>query len=131
MFFRNEKTRARAGFPLQRLFQLLRGAIELERDRRLRSGFRRNRRRSDKAIVELNGAPPNGDGANEKENRRSHQHRAIVIRLKPVDCFRHIQKRRTTDYTDFTDRTRTKSMSVISSPSTSLRVNSAWSRMER
>src|SRR5437870_12085869 len=100
MFFRNEQARARGGFPLERLFQLLRGAIELDRDRRLRSGFRRNRRRSDKAIVELNGAPPDGDGANEKENRRSNQHRAIVIRPKPVACIPCIQMRRTTNYTD-------------------------------
>jgi len=33
----------------------------------------------------------------------SRQHRAIVIRFKPVEYFRHIQKRRTTDYTNFTD----------------------------
>ena len=69
--------------------QLLRGAIELDRDRRLRGGFRRNCRRSDKTIVELDGAPPDGEAGNEKEPRGSHQHRAIVIRLKPVDCFRH------------------------------------------
>jgi hypothetical protein len=103
VFFRNEQTGARAGFPLQRFLKLLGRAIKLNRDRRLRSGFRRNCRRSDKAIVELDGAPPNGDGANEKENRGGHQHRAIVICLKPVDCFRHFQKRKTTDYTDFTD----------------------------
>ena len=50
---------------MERLFQLLRGAIELDRDRRLRSGFRRNCRRSYKAIVELDGTPPNGDGTND------------------------------------------------------------------
>ena len=89
MFFRNEQTGARAAFPLQRLLELLRGLIELDCDRRLRSGFRWNCRLSDKAVAELDGAPPNGDGANEKGNRGSHQHRAIVICLKPVDDLCH------------------------------------------
>ena len=89
MFFRNEQTGARAGFPLQRLLELFRGEIELDCDRRLRGGFRWNCRRSNKTIVELDCAPPNGNGGNEKKTRRSHQHRAIVICLKPVDCFRH------------------------------------------
>ena len=91
MFFRNKEPGARAGFPLPRVVELLRGAIKLDGDRRLRGRFRRNCRRSDKAIVKLNGAPPNRDGRNEKQNRRSHQHRAIVIRLKPVNCFCHDQ----------------------------------------
>ena len=62
MFFRNEQTRARGGFPLQRLFQLLRGTVEFDSDWRLRSGFRRNCRRSDKVVVELDSAPPNQRG---------------------------------------------------------------------
>ena len=53
MFFRNEQTGPRARFPLQRLFQLLRGAIELDCDRRLRSGFWRNCRRRNKTVAEL------------------------------------------------------------------------------
>ena len=67
MFFRNEQAGARAGFPLQRLLELFRGVIELDCDRRLRGGFRRNCRRSNKTIAELDCAPPNGEGGNEKE----------------------------------------------------------------
>jgi len=105
MFFRNEQTSACGRFPLQRLLELLRRAIEFDGDRRLRSCFRRSCWRSDKAIVELDGAPPNRQAGNEKEGGGSHQHRAIVIRLKPVDCFCHDQRKRTTDNIDCTDMT--------------------------
>src|SRR6266404_272395 len=103
MFLRYEKTGAGAGFPLDRLLELLRGAIELRCDRRLRGRFRRDPARSDQLVAELDGAPPNGDSGNEQENRRSDKHRSIVIRLKPVDDLRHIQKKRTTDFTDGED----------------------------
>src|SRR5438067_3974384 len=103
MFLRYEKTGAGAGFPLDRLLELLRGAIELRCDRRLRGRFRRDPTRSDQLVAELDGAPPNGDSGNEKENRRSDKHCAIVIRLKPVDDLRHTQEKRTTDCTDCTD----------------------------
>src|SRR5262245_18300477 len=103
MLFWNKKAGAYAGFPLQRLLQLIRGAIEVDCDRRLRGGFRWSCRRRDKAVVELNRAPPNGDGRNEEKNRGSHHRRAIVIRLKPIHDFCHNQKKRTMDDTDFTD----------------------------
>jgi len=89
MFLRDEQTGPGAGFPLDGLLELLRGAIELHCDRRLRGRFRRNRPRSDQLAAELDGVPPDKDSGNEKENRRSDNHRAIVICLKPIDCFPH------------------------------------------
>src|SRR5262245_1155529 len=89
MFFRNEQARARASFPLQRLLEWGRGAIKLDCNRRLRSRLRWNRGWSDKAAIELNGAPPNREAGNEKKDGCGDQHGTIVIRLKPVDCFCH------------------------------------------
>src|ERR1700745_3854786 len=101
MFLRNEEPRAHAAFPWQRLLELLRGAIEFDRDRRRGGRFRRCWQRSDKAIVELDGTPPNRQGGNKKEHRRGHEHRVIVMSLKPIDCLCHVYKKRTTDNTDF------------------------------
>ena len=67
MFFRNEKARAHAGFPLDRFLELLGGAIELDRHGRRRRSFGRNGWRSDQPVAELDGTPPNDKGRNEKE----------------------------------------------------------------
>src|SRR5206468_9722292 len=67
MFLGNKKPRTGAGFPLRRLLELLRCAIELECDRRLRGSFRGRRLRREKPVPELDGAPANSAGRNEKE----------------------------------------------------------------
>jgi hypothetical protein len=85
------------------MLEIFRRAIQFDRDRRLRRSFGSRRLLSDKTIAELDGAPPNGDGGNEKKRRCSDQRNAIVMLLNPVDCFAHGQKKRTTDYTDITD----------------------------
>src|SRR5205809_1859798 len=87
MFLRNKKPRTGAGFPLRRLLELLRCAIEFDCDRRLRGSFRARRLRREKPVPELDRAPPNGDGGNEKEQRRSHDRDAVVMRLNPVQHF--------------------------------------------
>src|SRR5215472_5755901 len=93
MSFRNEQARPCGGFPLQRLLKLRRGVIKLDGNRRLRCRLRRNSRWSDKTTIELDGVPPNHQTGNEKEARSGHENCAIVIRLKPVDCFGHVQRR--------------------------------------
>src|SRR5215472_11854967 len=92
MSFRNEQARPCAGFPLQRLLELPRGVIKLDCNRRLQCRLRRNCWWSDKATIELDGAPPNRQAGNEKEARGGHEHRTIVIRLKPTDSLRHVQR---------------------------------------
>src|SRR5947207_10511883 len=59
MFLRNKKPRTGAGFPLRRLLELLRCAIEFDCDRRLRGSFRARRVRREKAVPEPARAPPN------------------------------------------------------------------------
>src|SRR4029077_19028540 len=56
---------------------------------RLRGCFRRRLLRANEPIAKLDGAPPNGDGGNEKEDRRCDERHTIVMRLNPVDCFGH------------------------------------------
>src|SRR5438046_386860 len=91
MFFRNEQPGAGAGFPLCRMLELLRCAIEFDRDRRLRGTLSSGRLRSDETIAKLNDAPPNADGGNEKERRSSNNRHAVIIRLNPVDYLCHDQ----------------------------------------
>src|SRR5439155_7099520 len=67
MFFRNEQPGALAGFPLCRILELLRRAIEFDRDWGLRGRLSPGGLRSDESVAKLNGAPPNADRGNEKE----------------------------------------------------------------
>src|SRR5207245_783945 len=83
MFFRNKKAGARAAFPLCRMLELLRRAIELRRDGRRRGSFCPRRLQRDEAVTELDGAPPNGDGGNEKEGRSCDERDAMGMRLNP------------------------------------------------
>ena len=89
MSFRNEKPRARTAFPLCRLLELLRRAIEFHRHGGLRGSFCARLLLSDEAIAKLNGAPQNGDGGNEKQDRCCDERDAIVMRLNPVQEFCH------------------------------------------
>ena len=89
MFLGNKQTGARAGFPLGWLLELFRCVIQFDRDRRRRSGFWTRRLLSFESIAELDNAPPNADGGNQKEHRRHDDRYKIVICLNPVGDFCH------------------------------------------
>ena len=91
MFLGNKQTGACAGFPLGWLLELFRCVIQFDRDRRRRSGFWTRRLLSHESIAELDNAPPNADGGNEKERRSSNNRHAVIIRLNPVDYLCHDQ----------------------------------------
>ncbi len=91
MFLRNEKPRARAGFPLCRMLELLRGASEFDRDGRRRGGFCRRRLLGDQAVAELDGVPPNENRGKKKKSRSRDERDAIVMCLNPVHGLRHGQ----------------------------------------
>src|SRR5436309_4668016 len=89
MFFRNKKSGTSAGFPLRRMLELLRGAIEFRRDRWRRSILWRRSGWRDQAIPKLDGIPPNRNGRNEKENHGSAKRDPIVMRLNPFERLSH------------------------------------------
>src|SRR6266540_6351823 len=84
MFFWNKKPEARAGSPLCRMLKLFCPVIEFDRDGGRRGSFCSRRLRANEPVAELDGAPPNADGGNEKEDRRRDEHDAIVMRLNPI-----------------------------------------------
>src|SRR5207237_168373 len=83
MFFGNKKSGTSAGFPLRRMLEPLRGAIELRCDRRRRGILWRRSGWRDQAIPKLDGIPPNEDGGKEKENPGNDKRDPIVMRLNP------------------------------------------------
>src|SRR5947208_1243192 len=89
MFFWNKKSGTSAGFPLRRMLELLRRAIELRSDRRRRGILWRRSGWRDQAIPKLNRVPPNRNGRNEKENSGSDKRNPIVMRLNPFQGLRH------------------------------------------
>ena len=98
MSFRNEKPGARAGFPLRRVLELLGGAIEFNRDGRRRGSFLRRRLLRDQTVPELDGAPPNPNRRNEKEDACRDERDSVVMRLNPVDQLRHGQSLTTNEH---------------------------------
>src|SRR6266508_5839732 len=70
MSFRNEKAGASARLPLRWVLELLCGVIELNRHGRRRGSFWRRRLLCDQTVPELNGAPPDPNRGNEKEDPR-------------------------------------------------------------